>query len=62
MLLDAVPLGDAAATIDSLEVGKAADLSLHDWNAIAYPYLDADTPVLDAFVQRARAQGVKAVM
>ena len=48
--------------IGSLEVGKAADLSLHDWNAIAYPYLDAETPVLDAFIQRARAQGVKAVM
>lgn len=53
------PFGD---TIGALRVGAAADLSLVDWNQIAYPYLDETVPVLDALVQRAKVSGVKLVM
>jgi 5-methylthioadenosine/S-adenosylhomocysteine deaminase len=49
-------------TIGTLEVGKAADLVLLDWKQIAYPYLDAETPLLDAVIQRAKAEGVKMTM
>jgi cytosine/adenosine deaminase-related metal-dependent hydrolase len=49
-------------TIGTLEVGKAADLVLIDWRQIAYPYLDAATPLLDAVIQRAKAEGVKLTM
>ncbi len=48
--------------IGTLEAGKAADLSLLDWDQIAYPYLDEETPLLDAVVQRAKTQGVTFVM
>jgi len=48
--------------IGELAVGKAADLSLHDWARISYPYLDEGTPVLDALIQRAKTDGVTAVM
>ncbi len=59
--------GGAATTpygerIGTLEVGKAADLSLMDWHAISYPFLDEATSTLDALVQRAKTQGVKTVM
>jgi len=53
------PYGEALGT---LEVGKAADLSLLDWEQIAYPYLDEETPLLDAVVQRAKSAGVRMVM
>ncbi|MDQ8726284.1 amidohydrolase family protein [Bradyrhizobium sp. LHD-71] len=49
-------------SIGTLEVGKAADLSLHDWKQISYPYLDEETPLLDAVIQRAKSSGVTAVM
>jgi hypothetical protein len=49
-------------TIGSLEVGKAADLVLLDWKQISYPYLDEETPLLDAVIQRAKAEGVKLTM
>lgn len=49
-------------TLGTIEKGKAADLSLIDWNQIAYPYLDAETPVLDAVIQRAKTTGVTFVM
>ena len=49
-------------TIGTLEVGKAADLVLMDWNQISYPYLDEEVPIVDALVQRARSQGVDSVM
>ena len=48
--------------IGALEVGKAADLVLIDWKQISYPYLDREMPVLDAVVQRAKVEGVRAVM
>jgi 5-methylthioadenosine/S-adenosylhomocysteine deaminase len=50
------------ATIGALDVGKAADLVLYDWNAVAYPYLDAETPVVDALIQRAKPSAVRTVM
>jgi cytosine/adenosine deaminase-related metal-dependent hydrolase len=53
------PFGEALGTI---EVGKAADLSLIDWKSVAYPYLDPLTPLLDAVIQRARTGAVKTVM
>lgn len=49
-------------SLGTLEVGKGADLSLIDWESIAYPYLDELTPLLDAVVQRAKASAVRAVM
>src|SRR5262245_3594952 len=50
------------ASIGKLEPGRAADLVLFRWNQIAYPYLSADVPVVDALVQRARGSGIHAVM
>jgi 5-methylthioadenosine/S-adenosylhomocysteine deaminase len=41
--------------LGTLEPGKAADMILIDWNSVAYPYLDVETPVLDAVIQRAKA-------
>ncbi len=48
--------------IGTLEVGKAADMVLLDWQQISYPYLDAEVPVLDAVIQRAKMSGVKTVI
>src|SRR3978361_1486504 len=49
-------------TIGSLAVGKAADLVLMDWKQISYPYLDHETPLLDAVLYRAKTEGVGGVM
>ncbi len=35
---------------------------LIDWDKLAYPYLDPETPVLDAVVQRAKSDCVALVM
>jgi 5-methylthioadenosine/S-adenosylhomocysteine deaminase len=51
-----------ADRIGTLEVGKAADIVLHRWDHIAFPYLSPDVPVVDALVQRARSSGVDTVM
>jgi 5-methylthioadenosine/S-adenosylhomocysteine deaminase len=51
-----------AGSIGTLAPGKAADLVLIDWNRIAYPYLDEETPLLDAVIQRAKGDAVKLVM
>ncbi|HXH12122.1 MAG TPA: amidohydrolase family protein [Alphaproteobacteria bacterium] len=51
-----------ADRIGTLEIGKAADLALVNWGQIAYPYLDADTPVVDAVVYRAKTSGVETVL
>jgi len=48
--------------IGTLEVGKAADMVLLDWDSIAYPYLDELTPTLDAVIQRAKNQSVTMTM
>jgi 5-methylthioadenosine/S-adenosylhomocysteine deaminase len=60
-------VGGAATTpygsrIGTLAVGKAADLVLIDWDKLGYPYLDPETSVLDAVVQRAKSDGVDLVM
>ena len=60
-------VGGAATTpygsrIGTLAVGKAADLVLIDWDKIAYPYLDPETPMLDAVVQRGRTDAVDLVV
>jgi 5-methylthioadenosine/S-adenosylhomocysteine deaminase len=51
-----------AGQIGTLAPGRAADLVLIDWNAIAYPYLDEETPLLDAVIQRAKSAAVTLVM
>ena len=51
-----------ASQIGTLEVGKNADLSLIDYDRISWPYLDAETPLLDAVIQRAKSESVKLVM
>lgn len=51
-----------ADMIGRLEVGRAADLILVDWDRIAFPYLDEATPMLDAVVQRAKTEAVKTVI
>jgi hypothetical protein len=51
-----------ADTIGALEVGRAADIVLIDWRAISYPYLDAETPLLDAVLQRAKTGAVRTVI
>lgn len=48
--------------IGTLELGKAADLVVMNWHHIAEPYLENDTPILDAVVYRARASGIDTVI
>jgi 5-methylthioadenosine/S-adenosylhomocysteine deaminase len=50
------------AEIGTLEIGKAADLVMIDWKQVSFPYLDVETPVLDAVLLRAKTQGVSTVM
>jgi cytosine/adenosine deaminase-related metal-dependent hydrolase len=45
-----------------LEPGRAADMVLIDWDRIGYPYLDEETPLLDAVLQRGKAAGVRMVI
>jgi len=45
-----------------LAPGKAADMVLIDWRQVAYPYLDPETKVLDAVMQRAKGTGVRTVV
>jgi SpoVK/Ycf46/Vps4 family AAA+-type ATPase len=35
---------------------------LIDWRQVSYPYLDAETPLLDAVLQRAKTSGVRTVI
>lgn len=51
-----------ATEIGTLEPGKRADMVLIDWDQISRPYLDVETPVLDAVIQRAKVEGVRAVL
>ena len=48
--------------LGTLEVGTAADMVLLDWEQISYPYLDFETPLVDAIVQRAKSGGVRTVL
>jgi 5-methylthioadenosine/S-adenosylhomocysteine deaminase len=49
------------AEIGRLEAGRLFDAVLIDWTKATYPYQDADIPMLDALIQRAKAQHVDAV-
>lgn len=49
-------------TIGRLEVGRAADLVMIDWDQIHHPYMDEETPLLDAVIQRAKTSGVTRVL
>ncbi len=49
-------------SIGRLVPGARADLVLLDWRQLAYPFLDEDTDVLSAVVQRAKTGGVETVM
>lgn len=51
-----------AGTIGTLESGKAADVVIVNWHHIEYPHLDAEVPVADAVVRRAKTEGVETVM
>jgi hypothetical protein len=35
---------------------------LIDWGQVSYPYLDDETPLLDAVLQRAKTSGVRTVL
>jgi 5-methylthioadenosine/S-adenosylhomocysteine deaminase len=45
-----------------LEPGRAADMVLIDWQQLSWPYLDDETPLLDAVLQRAKSSGVSCVI
>ena len=49
------------AEIGRLDAGRMFDAVLIDWTKATYPYQDADIPMLDVLVQRAKAQHVDAV-
>ncbi len=51
-----------AGTIGVIEAGKSADVTLFDWRAISYPYLDAGHPIADAILRRAKPSDVRLVM
>lgn len=51
-----------AGEVGALQVGRSADLVLLPWRQVAHPYLEADTPVLDAVVLRARASAIDTVV
>ncbi len=48
--------------IGRLSPGCEADLAMFDWDAVTYPYQDADIPPVDVLVQRARASAVRSVL
>ncbi len=48
--------------IGTIATGLAADMVLIDWKQISYPYMDENTPLLDAVLQRAKTEGVRAVI
>ena len=49
-------------TIGTLEVSRAADMVMIDWDQVSYPYLDHEFPLLDAVLLRAKTQGVTRVL
>ncbi len=53
------PFGDQIGT---LAPGKAADLVIVNWKDTIYPYLDEQTPIVDAVVQRLRRERVETVI
>ena len=53
------PFGDLIGVIAP---GCAADLVLIDWHDVSYPFLDSETSVLDAVIQRAKTGAVRTVL
>ena len=53
---------DFAGTIGEIAPGQAADLVLLDWDHIAGPYIDAETSLADAVIQRGKRGGVRTVL
>lgn len=49
-------------SIGEIAVGKAADVTLFDWSAIAFPYLDSVVPIADAILYRAKPRHVALVI
>lgn len=47
--------------IGKLEPGRGFDAVLMNWTTATYPYQDADVPMLDALMQRAKTDAVDAV-
>lgn len=50
------------ASIGRLSVGSAADLVMLDWREVTWPHQNAESPLVDVLVHRARASAVKSVM
>lgn len=50
------------ANIGVLAPGRAADLVMIDWRQLAHPYLDAEMPVVEAVLHRAKTAGVRTVI
>lgn len=51
-----------AETIGRLDAGCRADVTLIDWNQVAYPYLDEEIGVVDAVIRRAKPSMVRSVV
>jgi 5-methylthioadenosine/S-adenosylhomocysteine deaminase len=51
-----------AGRIGTIAPGMGADLVLLNWRDMVYPHMDADMPVIDVLVRRAKTAGVAAVM
>ena len=51
-----------AGQIGALAPGLAADAVLLDWRQVSFPYLDRETPLLDAVLARAKTEGVRQVV
>lgn len=51
-----------AKDVGTLEVGKAADMVLINWDKLAFPYLDELIPVIEAVIHRSKTTAVDAVM
>jgi cytosine/adenosine deaminase-related metal-dependent hydrolase len=56
---ETTPYGEHLGT---LEPGRGADMVVLSWKDITSPYLDEDTPPIDAIVHRAKSSAVKTVV
>jgi cytosine/adenosine deaminase-related metal-dependent hydrolase len=48
--------------IGRLSPGCEADIVLFDWDAVTFPYQNADVPPVDVLVQRAKSSSVRSVL
>ena len=48
--------------IGTLEIGKAADMVVMNWEDVTYPYMDALMPVLYTLLHRARTTAIETVL